>query len=79
MAEEQPDDIINTTNTSPQSSTTHSSASPFHIAEGSSAELERLLPDPEETENERRPFEDMSVILCTGMLPISRSTVCEIR
>jgi hypothetical protein len=73
MAEEQPEDISNT------SSTTHSPASPFHITEGSSAELERLLPVFEEIENASRPFENMSVILCTGMLPITRSTVCEIR
>ncbi|KAK5223350.1 TOR complex subunit lst8 [Exophiala xenobiotica] len=71
MAEEQPEDI---SNTSPHSSITHSRhspASPFHITEGSSAELERLLAVVEEIENASRPFENMSVILCTGMLPIT--------
>ncbi|KAK5212558.1 TOR complex subunit lst8 [Exophiala xenobiotica] len=71
MAEEQPEDI---SNTSPPSSITHSRhspASPFHITEGSSAELERLLAVVEEIENASRPFENMSVILCTGMLPIT--------
>ncbi|KAK5378632.1 TOR complex subunit lst8 [Exophiala xenobiotica] len=66
MAEEQPEDI---SNTSPHSSITHSRhspASPFHITEGSSAELERLLAVVEEIENASRPFENMSVILCTA-------------
>jgi hypothetical protein len=79
MAEDQPEDISNTPPHSSITHSRHSPASPFHIREGSSAELERLLPVVEEIENASRPFENMSVILCTGMLPITCSTVCEIR